>query len=66
MHPAHVVSTQPRALIPAALLSLGLLYLMGLDQGWLFSLVQGSAAFDANLVHEFLHDARHAAGFPCH
>jgi cobalt transporter subunit CbtB len=29
-------------------------------------LVQGSAAFDMNLIHELVHDARHAAGFPCH
>jgi hypothetical protein len=42
------------------------LYIMGLDQGYLLSLVQGNVAFDQNLVHEFLHDARHAAGFPCH
>lgn len=52
------------------LLGLGLglfgLYLVGLDQGYLFSLVQGAAAFDQNLIHEAIHDARHAAGFPCH
>lgn len=49
-------------------LGLGLfgLYLVGLDQGYLLSLVQGSAAFDQNLIHEAVHDARHAAGFPCH
>jgi cobalt transporter subunit CbtB len=29
-------------------------------------LVQGPAAFDVNLIHEAVHDARHAAGFPCH
>jgi cobalt transporter subunit CbtB len=29
-------------------------------------LVQGAAAFDANVLHEVVHDARHAAGFPCH
>jgi fatty acid desaturase len=42
------------------------LYILALDQGWLFSLVQGAAAFDANVLHEVVHDARHAAGFPCH
>ena len=49
-------------------LGLGLfgLYLVGLDQGHLLSLVQGAAAFDQNLIHEAIHDARHAAGFPCH
>jgi cobalt transporter subunit CbtB len=42
------------------------LYVFALDQGMLLSLVQGPAAFDMNLIHEFVHDARHAAGFPCH
>ena len=50
----------------AALLSLIAFYLLALDQGYLLSLVQGNAAFDTNLIHELLHDARHAAGFPCH
>ena len=48
------------------LLGLSLLYVLALDQGWLLSWIHGSAAFDMNLIHEFLHDARHAAGFPCH
>jgi hypothetical protein len=50
------------------LIALGLFafYLIGLDQGQLLSVVQGSAAFDQNLIHEAVHDARHAAGFPCH
>ena len=51
------------SLIFAALLAL---YVLALDQGLLLSLVQGPAAFDMNLIHEFVHDARHAAGFPCH
>ena len=42
------------------------LYALALDQGLLLSWVQGPAAFDMNLIHEFVHDARHAAGFPCH
>ena len=52
----------------AGLIFLGLfaLYVLALDQGFLFSLLQGPAAFDMNLIHEALHDARHAAGFPCH
>ena len=45
---------------------LALLFVVGLDQGQLLSVVQGSAAFDMNVIHEFVHDARHAAGFPCH
>jgi cobalt transporter subunit CbtB len=49
-----------------ALLRLFALYVLALDQGLLLSFVQGPAAFDMNLIHEFFHDARHAAGFPCH
>lgn len=49
-----------------ALLALFALYVLGLDQGQLLSLVQGGIAFDQNLIHEAVHDARHAAGFPCH
>jgi cobalt transporter subunit CbtB len=41
-------------------------YALALDQGWLLSLVQGDRAFDLNLIHEAVHDARHVAGFPCH
>lgn len=47
-------------------LALFMLYALALDQGLLLSWVQGPAAFDMNLIHEFVHDARHAAGFPCH
>lgn len=52
----------------AGLVLLGLftLYVVALDQGLLLSWVHGPAAFDMNLIHEALHDARHAAGFPCH
>lgn len=64
---ARALSPQaPGIAIPAAFLALCLLYIVGLDQGWLLSLVQGSPAFDMNVIHEFVHDARHAAGFPCH
>lgn len=48
------------------LLSVFTLYVLALDQGLLLSVFQGPAAFDVNLIHEFVHDARHAAGFPCH
>jgi hypothetical protein len=57
---------QERVLIPLAVLGLAAFYVLGLDQGHLLSLVQGGVAFDQNLIHEFVHDARHAAGFPCH
>jgi len=54
--------------IAAGLVLLGLftLYVVALDQGFLLSWIHGPAAFDLNLIHEALHDARHAAGFPCH
>lgn len=48
------------------MLAIAGLYVLALDQGFLLSLVQGAQAFDMNLVHELVHDARHAAGFPCH
>lgn len=36
------------------------LYFVGLDQG-------ASSVFGAdNTIHEFLHDARHLLGYPCH
>jgi cobalt transporter subunit CbtB len=54
------------ARIAAALLGLFALYIVGLDQGHLLSLAQGAIALDQNVIHEVLHDARHAAGFPCH
>jgi Probable cobalt transporter subunit (CbtB) len=42
------------------------MYVVGYDQGQLFSLVEGQKAFDDMWMHEFYHDLRHAAGFPCH
>ena len=42
------------------------LFASGFDQGHLFSLVEGKEAFDNKWVHEFVHDMRHASGFPCH
>ncbi|MGH9986689.1 MAG: CbtB domain-containing protein, partial [Nitrososphaeraceae archaeon] len=41
-------------------------FVVGYDQGHLFSLVEGQKAFDIKWMHEFYHDMRHAAGFPCH
>lgn len=48
-----------------AILSFGM-FIVGYDQGQLFSLVEGQKAFDDMWLHEFSHDLRHAAGFPCH
>lgn len=50
----------------AVVLGLVALYLLALDQGFFLSLFQGDVAFDMNLLHELVHDARHVAGFPCH
>lgn len=55
-----------RRLVLLAAMAGALLYLVGLDQGFLLSLFQGDMAFDQNFIHEAVHDARHAAGFPCH
>jgi putative cobalt transporter subunit CbtB len=53
-------------LISATVLGLFGLYLLTFDQGFFLSLFQGDIAFDMNLLHELVHDARHVAGFPCH
>ena len=42
------------------------IFVVGYDQGQLFSVVEGQSAFEAKWIHEFTHDMRHAAGFPCH
>ncbi len=42
------------------------LFLVGYDQGHLFSTVLGEQAFEDIYLHELTHDMRHAAGFPCH
>lgn len=53
----------PGELIPYALfgglLLMLVIYFVGSEEG-LLSLIGG------NFVHEFVHDARHLLGFPCH
>jgi hypothetical protein len=49
-----------------AVIAIFSIYMVGYDQGKLFSMVQGSEAFDAIRLHEFTLDIRHSAGFPCH
>lgn len=62
-----IATIREERMLPAAIiLAAFAFYLLALDQGWLLSLVQGARAFDMNLIHEVVHDARHAAGFPCH
>lgn len=41
-------------------------FVMGFDQGQIFSVAQGEQAYDEMWMHEFYHDMRHAAGFACH
>jgi hypothetical protein len=42
------------------------MFLVGFDQGQLFSIAQGQEAYHNMWIHEFAHDMRHTAGFPCH
>jgi Probable cobalt transporter subunit (CbtB) len=42
------------------------IFIVGYDQGHLFSVAQGEQAYNDLWMHEFYHDMRHAAGFPCH
>ena len=47
-------------LTTTAFLALLVLYFVGVDQG-------ATSVFGDDMhVHEFLHDARHLLGFPCH
>ena len=61
--PTPVVISLPRAaaqLTLYALLALVAYYFVGVDQGM-------TSVFGSNTdVHEFMHDARHFLGFPCH
>ena len=66
MERASIIQGQRRIFAALVLVGLFTLYVVALDQGFLLSWIHGSAAFDMNLIHEALHDARHAAGFPCH
>ena len=42
------------------------LFIVGYDQGHIFSVVLGEQAYEDLYIHELTHDMRHAAGFPCH
>ena len=61
-----VEQTPKLAMVILAAIAIISVYVVGYDQGQLFSLVQGNGAYDSMLLHEFTHDIRHAAGFPCH
>jgi len=51
--------------ILAAVLVIGL-FIVGFDQGHIFSMINGESAFVDQFLHELTHDMRHTAGFPCH
>ena len=59
-------STPIFAVISLAVVFVLGLFIIGYDQGHIFSLVQGEQAFVEQFLHELTHDMRHAAGFPCH
>ena len=54
------------AIVALAVIFAAGLFVVGFDQGHIFSLVYGEQAFDDLYIHELTHDMRHAAGFPCH
>jgi uncharacterized membrane protein SpoIIM required for sporulation len=42
------------------------MFVVGYDQGHIFSIVLGEQAYEDLYIHELTHDMRHASGFPCH
>ncbi len=54
------VSTAALWLAGALFLALAMYFLIGVDQGAVSVFGQNSN------IHEFVHDARHLLGFPCH
>ena len=54
------------AIVALAIVFAAGLFVVGFDQGHIFSLVYGEQAFSDLYIHELTHDMRHAAGFPCH
>jgi len=54
------------AIVILAIIFAFALFIVGYDQGHIFSTVLGEQAFEDIYLHELTHDMRHAAGFPCH
>ncbi len=54
------ISTAALWLVGALFLALAMYFLVGVDQGAVSVFGQNSN------IHEFVHDARHLLGFPCH
>jgi len=42
------------------------LFIVGFEQGHIFSIIYGESSFTEQFLHELTHVKRHAAGFPCH
>ena len=61
------VQTVPKSVL-AILVTISMIgfFVVGFDQGHLFSIFYGESAFVDQFLHELTHDMRHAAGFPCH
>ena len=61
------VETVPKSVL-AILVTISMIgfFVVGFDQGHLFSLIHGESSFTEQFLHELTHDMRHAAGFPCH
>ena len=60
-------STVPKiAILALAIVFTAGLFVVGFDQGHIFSIIQGVDAYEELYIHELTHDMRHAAGFPCH
>lgn len=61
--PAPAATIPLREILPWAIFAFALafvaMYFVGIEEG-AFSFV------NSNVVHEFVHDARHLAGLPCH
>ena len=67
MQTTNLINTIPKTAL-AILTSIFIigLFVVGFDQGHLFSMIYGESAFIDQFLHELTHDMRHAAGFPCH
>ena len=61
------VQTVPKSVL-AILVTISMIgfFVVGFDQGHLFSLIHGESSFTEQFLHELTHDMRHAAGSPCH
>jgi hypothetical protein len=61
--PVELPAVPLREIVPwavfAVVLAVVLLYFVGAEQG-------AVSVFSGNYVHEYVHDARHLLGFPCH